>query len=54
MEDDSGFHRGIVEPSVQDGEPRLDRGARLSFEALTADTLNRIVDDVNAWYDARD
>lgn len=54
MEDDSGFYRWIVEPSVHDGEPRLDRGTRLSFEALTVDALNRIVDDVNDWYDARD
>lgn len=53
MEDDSGYHRWMVEPSVHDGEPRLERGSRLGFEALTDAALGRIVDDVNAWYDAR-
>ncbi len=54
MEDDAGFFRWIVEPTMHGGEARLERGTRLSFEPLTTEALGRIVDDVNAWYDARE
>src|SRR5215207_1319589 len=53
MEDDAGFFRWIVEPEVHAGEARLERDTQLSFDPLTDAALGRIVDGVNAWYDAR-
>lgn len=53
MDDDSGYHRWIVEPRVRDGAARLEVGSGLGFGVLTDAALAEIVDDVNAWYDAR-
>ena len=53
MEDDGGYWRWIVEPRVEDGAARLEVGSRLTFEELTDAAVDRLVREVNAWYDAR-
>ena len=53
MIDDSGDYRWIVEPRVENGEARLEVGARLGYEELSDAALDGIVRQVNAWYDAR-
>lgn len=50
---ESGWFRWIMEPEVCDGEARLELSSQISFESTTDELLDRVIDEVNQWYDAR-
>jgi hypothetical protein len=50
---EDGWFRWIVEPAVCAGEAGLEIASRISFESTTDELLDRVVEEVNHWYDAR-
>ena len=48
-----GWFRWIVEPVAGEDQAGLERSSRIHFEPTTEELLNRVVDEVNDWYDAR-
>lgn len=50
---ESGWFRWIVEPLPGDGDAGLELSSRIHFESTTNELLDRVVDEVNHWYDAR-
>lgn len=53
MQDDQGYYAWIVEPVLtEDGMPQLRRHTDASCAQLDRAALDKIVNQVNAWYDA--
>jgi hypothetical protein len=53
MEDNRGYYTWIAEPVLaEDGKPRLQLHAAASCQKLDREALDRIVSQVDAWYDA--
>lgn len=53
MEDDQGYYTWIVEPVVTEADkPQLRRHSDAACSQLDRAALDRIVSQVNAWYDA--
>lgn len=52
MDGDRGFYRWLKEPVVADGKPALHFHADGGFQELDAAALDKIVDQVTAWYAA--
>jgi hypothetical protein len=50
---ESGWFRWIVEPTAGESEAALELSSRIHFEATTSELLDRVVDEVNQWYDTR-
>jgi hypothetical protein len=51
---ENGWFRWIVAPEVRgDGDADLELSTQIHFEATTEELLDRVVDEVNQWYDAR-
>jgi hypothetical protein len=47
-----GIYRGVVEPAIQEGRALLVRDAEPNWQVLDEDGAVRLIDQVNAWYDA--
>jgi hypothetical protein len=53
MEDNQGYYTWMVEPVLtEDGKPRLQRHSDASCAQLDRAALDKIVSQVNRWYDA--
>lgn len=52
MTNDEGFYSWLDEPRIIDGFPSLHRHTDAHSFKLDRESLDRIVDSVNAWYDA--
>jgi hypothetical protein len=52
MRDNQGYSTWLLEPTVEQGHPRLVPREEPDCEILDNDTLGQIVAAVNAWYDA--
>ena len=48
-----GIYRWVVEPAVDNGRPLLRRDAETRWHALDEAGVDRLIDQVDAWYDAR-
>ncbi len=54
VSDDSGFFGWLLAPTESDaGDPKLERRQSVVVMPITTGELNRIVHDVNHWYDLR-
>lgn len=51
MENDEGFYRWVVEPIVTDAGPKLRLNAGKELSRLDSAALDRIVAQVDQWYD---
>src|SRR5262249_23061309 len=47
-----GIYRWVVEPVVQDGRALLHRDMERNWRTLDEAGVTRLIDQVNAWYDA--
>jgi hypothetical protein len=47
-----GIYRWVVEPAVEDGKALLRRDAETNWHTLDEPGAARLIDRVNAWYDA--
>ena len=52
MANDEGFYTWLAEPRIKDGFPQLHRPTEAHSFKLDRESLDRIVESVNAWYDA--
>jgi hypothetical protein len=48
-----GIYRWVVEPFIEDGRALLHRNVETNWQTLDAAGAARLIDQVNAWYDAR-
>jgi len=54
MENDEGYYRWILEPSLETGgRPRLVLHEQSFFKKLTKSALDNIVQSVNTWYETK-
>lgn len=51
---ENGWFLWIVEPQSCEGDAALELSSRIHFEPTTSELLDRVIDEVNHWYDARD
>lgn len=52
MATDEGFYTWLAEPRIKDGFPGLHRNTGANSFKLDRESLDRIVESVNTWYDA--
>jgi hypothetical protein len=48
-----GIYRWVVEPVLENGQALLHRNAKVSWQPLDEVGVARLIERVNAWYDAR-
>jgi len=53
VDSDGGWFRWVVEPQSSDDDAALELSSRIHFEPTTSELLDRVIDEVNQWYDAR-
>jgi hypothetical protein len=51
MENDEGFYQWVVEPIITKDGPKLHLSTDAALSRLDNTALDRIVDQVNHWYD---
>lgn len=52
MEENLAFYSWIMEPAIENGAAQLRMRKRGLLQELTFSNLDKLLDDVNAWYDA--
>ena len=50
---ENGWFRWIVEPQSSATDAALELSSRIHYEPTTSELLDRVIDEVNHWYDAR-